>query len=147
MDSDNNPFLHTLRLPAAMPPAILWGLLGLHIISLLMPWFSGLAMIYKLLWTGVPLMSAVWCFRRYAGGLDADRPAWLVLGGDNSWQVIMRSGATHAAALAAPMYLHPGLTIIRLRYAGRRRDFIFTRKALPAEVFRRLRVRLKYSVD
>ena len=45
------------------------------------------------------------------------------------------------------MYLHPRLTIIRLRYAGRRRDFIFTRQALPAEVFRRLRVRLKYSVD
>ena len=34
MDSDNNPFLNNLRLPAAMPPAILYGLVSLHIISL-----------------------------------------------------------------------------------------------------------------
>ena len=147
MDSDNNPFLNNLRLPAAMPPAILYGLVSLHIISLIMPWCSGLALVYKLLWTGVPLFGCVWCLYRYSGGLHGDRPQWLVLLGDNSWQVVMQSGNTHAAVLESPMYLHPQLTIIRLRYAGRQRDFIFTRQALAEDVFRRLRVRLKYSVD
>lgn len=147
MDSNNNPFLNNLRLPATMPPAVLCGLAGLHLVSLIMPWLSGLAVGYKLLWTGLPLAGFVWCLRRYAAGPDADRPAWLILLGDNSWRVIMRSGDTHAAMLESPMYLHPRLTIIRLRYAGRRRDFIFTRQALPEDVFRRLRVRLKYSVD
>ncbi len=63
----------------------------------------------------------------------------------NEWRLEGRSGEVVHAHAVAPTVVHPLLVVLRLQPAGRRlaRAVVLPADSLEAEVFRRLRVRLR----
>lgn len=70
----------------------------------------------------------------------------LILGSEDSWQVKMLDGTVYPAELNDNLFVHPYLTIICLHFDHGRQFFIFTPEILDADIFRRLRVRLRFRV-
>ena len=73
--------------------------------------------------------------------------AELILGIEDDWQVKLKDGEVYEATLADSMFVHPLLTIILLKYEGHADYFIFTPSNIDADLFRRLRVRLRFQLN
>lgn len=73
-----------------------------------------------------------------------DSPTTLLLRSDGSWECVIE-GRVEPAVLARAAYVQPWSVILPLKCAGRRRIryIVLLPDMLPADVFRRLRVRLR----
>lgn len=147
MDSYENPFLVTLRLPIREPSIITIVLISTNVFCLFVPWLTGLHLNLKILLTVCPVLSLCYLIYKYRITVLTTRVAELILGSEDDWQVKMVNGEVHKAILSDSLFVHPLLTIILLRY-GRHKDyFIFTPDNIEINLFRRLRVRLRYKVN
>jgi membrane-bound toxin of toxin-antitoxin system len=146
MDSSENPFLATIRLPVKNSPIMLMAIITVHVICLLLPWLTGLALFIKLLLTCVALVS--FCVHVYKFVQNSDNKCieTLILDSEDNWQVKIKNGAAHHAELGHSLFVHPYLTIISLSYEDQQKYFIFTPENIDADQFRRLRVRLRFRV-
>lgn len=71
----------------------------------------------------------------------------LILGSEDNWQVKMANGEVNKATLGDSLFVHPLLTIMLLRYGRHKEYFIFTPDNIEDDLFRRLRVRLRFKVN
>jgi membrane-bound toxin of toxin-antitoxin system len=146
MDKAENPFLVTLRLPVKTSPIVLFVGILVHFVCLFIPWLTGLEPNIKIILTCLTLASFCFYLHKYCvlnvkAGLSE-----LILGSEDNWQVKMNDGAVHQAKLGDHLFVHPWLTIILLYYDTRKDYFIFTPDIIDADLFRRLRVRLRFPV-
>lgn len=72
--------------------------------------------------------------------------AELILGSEDDWQVKMVNQEVYEAIMGDSLFVHPLLTIILLKYGRHQKYFIFTPENIEANLFRRLRVRLRFKV-
>lgn len=79
--------------------------------------------------------------------MTTGRVTELILGSEDDWQVKMANGEVHKATLYDSLFVHPLLTIMLLRHGRRKEYFIFTPDNIEADLFRRLRVRLRFKVN
>ncbi len=146
MDKTENPFLATLRLPVKNSSILLMVVIAVHFMCLILPWLTGLALYIKSILTSVVLVSLCYYLYQYRFYDAKKRVIELILGEEDNWQVKMNNGAVHQAKLGHSRFVHPLLTIISLMYENSREYFIFTPEILDADLFRRLRVRLRFQV-
>ncbi len=144
MDKTENPFLATLRLPVKNAPILVYIVILAHIISLLLPWFTGLSLFIKVILDIAVVISCYFYIYQFFRKKKWVRE--LILGSEDNWQLKLESGEVHDAILGASLFIHPWLTIISLVYGYKREYFIFTPENLDADQFRRLRVRLRFQV-
>jgi hypothetical protein len=147
MDSIENPFLVTLRLPVSHSPIIVTVLTMAHIFCLLIPWLTGLDLIYKVLLTCCPVFGLAYLIYKYCSGFTKERTTELILAADDDWQIKRDNGEIYPAIMGDSLFVHPALTIILLKYVGNKEYFIFTLDNLEPDLFRRLRVRLRFRVN
>ena len=147
MDKTDNPFLATIRIPLKMSPLVACFCVIVHLISMILPWFSDLDFVIKLILSGLVLMSlAYYCYQFYFAG-GKRQVTELILGCEDDWQIKMTDGTVYFGELQSSMFVHPLLVIIKLHYARHRRHFILTPEFIDADQFRRLRVRLRFPID
>ena len=146
MDSSSNPFLTTLRFPLKPSEKVYKVLIIMHIFSLLMPWLSALETLYKILFT-LMVFASLGCFlfKRYFPE-NKKNVVELILNAENEWQVKLGNGQTYSATPGKTCFVHPLLTVFSLHFDNTSRSFIFTPENTHADDFRRLRVRLRFSV-
>ena len=145
MEQTENPFLATLRLPVKLSSIVIIVAITAHIIALVLPWFTGLELIIKILLTCLPVVS--FCFYLYKYYYQGkERATELILNSEDHWQVKMDNGRVHQALLGNSLFVHPWLTIISLTYDNHREYFIFTPEIIDTTLFRRLRVRLRFQI-
>ena len=147
MDSNHNPFLNIIRLPVELPQSIVITGIFVHITSIFLPWLSGLSLMGKLILSAIPVISFYYYYVKYYRAPIENQVKELVLNSKDKWQVQMEQGQIYTAELGKIKFVHPLLTIISLNYNKKQQDFIFTSKTLDKDTFRRLRVRLRYSVS
>ncbi len=145
MDSHENPFLVTLRLPIREPSIITNVVIIAHGLCLFVPWLTGLDVILKIVLTMCPFLRL--CYLCYKHASTEARAVELILDAEDVWQIKMVTGIVHNARLAEASFVHPLLTIILLRYGRHKEYFIFTPESIDADLFRRLRVRLRFKVN
>ena len=146
MDSVQNPFLATLRLPIKDSPIIALMLVIAHGFSLFVPWLTGLDLTYKIMLTCGPVSGLVYLFYKYCSGFAKKQTTELILAANDDWQLKQENGQVLRAVLDDSLFVHPLLTIILLRFGDNKEYFIFTPDNLDADLFRRLRVRLRFRV-
>lgn len=146
MEKIDNPFLQTLRIPVKKSPILHFIVSFLHITCLIMPWVSAIPIAFKIILTVFLIVSFYFHLAKFKESRSDQRPVELILNSKDEWQVKMRKGQVFTAELAPYLFVHPWLTIITLNYEGRRDAFILTSETLDAELFRRLRVRLRFKV-
>lgn len=146
MDKSQNPFLNTIRLRVKTAPIIVILVILVHFFSFFMPWMSGLGLISKAVLTALPLISFAYYLNKYHFGPEEKQVSELILASDDCWQVTTKNGTCYPADLGKVLFIHPLLTIITLSFNQSKKDFIFTPENIDTELFRRLRVRLKYKV-
>ena len=147
MDRKQNPFLYPLKLPAAIPKSVRYVLILGHVFALLLPWWSDIALAFKLLFSTAVLVSLVY-YVHYSAWVRQERDiAALMLDAEDHWQILQRDGRTVDAEFGPFQYVTPWLTILGLSMDGRRLYFIYTQELLDADTFRRLRVRLLHRVQ
>lgn len=147
MDSHQNPFLATLRLPIKDSLIVALVLVMAHIFCLFIPWLTDLYLIYKLLLTCCPVFGLVYLYYKYCLGFPKKQTIELILTANDDWQLKQVNGQVHRAVLDDSFFVHPLLTIILLRFGNNKEYFIFTPDNLDADMFRRLRVRLRFRVN
>ena len=147
MDRTENPFLVIIRLPVKIPQIIVIVGILVHIISLFLPWLTGLELIIKAILTCLPLVSICFYLYKYKIYQGKERATELILNSEDNWQVRMDNGVVHQAILGKSLFVLPWLTIISLNYNNHREYFIFTPEVTDADQFRRLRVRLRFQID
>jgi len=94
-----------------------------------------------------PLAGLCYLFYKYKYASTEARAAELILNTEDEWQIKMVTGIVHHARLADSLFVHPLLTIILLEYDRHKEYFIFTPENIDADLFRRLRVRLRFKVN
>ncbi len=144
MDKTENPFLATLRLPVKNAPILVFIVILAHIISLFLPWFTGLSLFIKVILDIAVVIGCYFYIYQFFGEKKWIRE--LILSSEDNWQLKLESGEVHDAILDTSLFVHPWLTIISLVYGNNREYFIFTPENLDADQFRRLRVRLRFQV-
>jgi membrane-bound toxin of toxin-antitoxin system len=147
MDKIENPFLVTLRLPVKNSPLLLKIVMIMHISCLFLPWLTEFSILIKILLVFLVMMSYCFYLYKYQFYAEGKRVTELILSYDDNWQVKKENDAVHDACLGSSLFVHPWLTIISLAYENRREHFIFTPEILDADLFRRLRVRLRFQVS
>ncbi len=147
MDSNENPFLVTLRLPITGSSIITIVLISVNVFCLFVPWLTGLDLNLKILLTVCAVLSLCYLLYKYRITVSTERVAELILGSGDDWQVKMVNGGVHKAILDDSRFVHPLLTIILLRYGPHKEYFIFTADNIENDLFRRLRVRLRFKVN
>lgn len=146
MDRQQNPFLVTLRLPIKNSPIVALALVIAHIFCFLIPWLTGLDLIYKIMLTCCPIFGLAYLFYKHRLDFTKVRTTELILAADDDWQLKQDNGQVYKAVLDDSLFVHPLLTIILLRFGDNKEYFIFTPDNLDTHLFRRLRVRLRYRV-
>jgi hypothetical protein len=146
MDNTSNPSLHTLRLPAKQSPILLRFVACVHILCLMMIWLNCLILMIKIMMSC--FIGISFCVFFYKTRLNKTVAAIdsLILDSEDNWQVKMLDGTVYSAKLGDNLFAHPYLTIICLYFNHRRQYFIFTPEILDTDIFRRLRVRLRFKV-
>jgi toxin CptA len=88
-----------------------------------------------------------WTLRRDALRLSPNAIVAVILYPDCRCEFTTRAGLTQEAELLGSSFVAPYLTILNLRPAGRRlaRHAVILRDAVDGEVFRKLRVKLKWG--
>ncbi|MGH8119272.1 MAG: protein YgfX [Gammaproteobacteria bacterium] len=77
-----------------------------------------------------------------------DTPVQLLLTAGGEWWLSCVSGQTWQVQLLPAGYVHPFLTVLTFReHGGRRYAVIVTHDVVDADMFRRLRVRLRFMHD
>ncbi len=147
MDSRQNPFLATLRLPIKYSPIVALVLVIVHFFCIFVPWLTGLELMYKLLLSSCPIFGLVYLFYKYCLGFSEKQTTEIILSANDDWQLRQVNGQVHRAVLDDSLFVHPLLTIILLRFGDNKQYFIFTPDNLGADLFRRLRVRLRFRVN
>ena len=114
------------------------GAAGLLTASRLPPW-AAVAL------TACVLASYIWLVSRHALLRQAGAVVCLLWGKGNEWRVSSRSGAEILARLSPESFVRPWMTVLLLRPegGGHTRSVVIMPDTLDAEVFRRLRVRLR----
>ena len=142
-----NPFLHTLRLPVITPPSIKVLVFVVHMVSFFLTWITGLDLWLKLLVTCLTALSLVYYLNSNLYRIDKQKVSELILGSDDRWTVKMKNGHAYPASLGPTQFVHPYLTIVSLICDEKTRFYIFTTEILNKDLFRRLRVRLRYKLN
>lgn len=78
--------------------------------------------------------------------MDNNNVDTLILDAEDRWQIILNNDTSHHAELGKSLFVHPWLTIISLKFNNNQKYFIFTPEIVEADLFRRLRVRLRFKV-
>lgn len=79
--------------------------------------------------------------------LHPDTPVQLLLTVGEEWWLTCVRGETIQVQLLPAAYVHPWLTVLSFRGEGRRYSVILTPDVVDADMFRRLRVRLRFMHD
>lgn len=147
MDRFQKPFLATLRLPIATPQIVVKLQVLAYTVALFAPWFSSISLIFKVILSIFPIVGLCYIINKTAFFMSNKSVAELILGIEDDWQVKLKDGEVYEATLADSMFVHPLLTIILLKYEGCADYFIFTPSNTDADLFRRLRVRLRFKLN
>ena len=76
-----------------------------------------------------------------------DAPVQLLLTADGEWWLTCARGSTISVQLLPAAYVHPLCTVLSFRGAEGRYTVILTPDVVEADMFRRLRVRLRFQFD
>ena len=147
MDNVHNPFLETFRIPIKPSKKIHIYLILIHIISLFLPWLSALNVFYKCVFTTVPLISAGYYLYKIKFSDKSTLVTELILNSDDDWQVKLNNDESYPAVIGPIVFVHPCFIVIGLIYNQTRQNFIFTVDNIDADLFRRLRVRLRFKAS
>lgn len=147
MDPAKNPFLQTLRLPVVLSPMLVKIVILFHVVTVFLPWFSGLDTEIRLLLSSIPVFSLMYYFIKYGLANSDGQVSELILSSNDNWQVKLKNGLSYDAEVGSALFIHPLLIIINLKYNKLSRNFIFTSETISADKLRRLRVRLKYETS
>lgn len=85
---------------------------------------------------------AVSCYRHLY--ISADSLKELLLTSEDEWLLTTRNGKTYEGRLLHGHYVHPGLVVLPFATGNRRLTVVITPEMIDEDVFRRLRVRLRY---
>ena len=143
MDKVDNPFLYTIRIPASTSPKYIITGQSLHIISILVPWFSGLELNLKFIVSLLIMLSLIAFNLRFMYFEKKSGLIELVLSSDDNWRVNFNN-LSHDAEIGPDKFIHPYLCIIKLLYEEKSRFFIITPDLMSRDDYRRLRVRLRH---
>ena len=147
MDSYENPFLVTLRLPIRGSSIIE----SVHILAntfcIFVPWLTGLNINFKIMLTILPVLNLCYLYYKFRFTQITGRATELILSPEDDWQVNTVNGVVYEATIGDSLFVHPLLTIMSLRYGRHKEYFIFTPENIDADMFRRLRVRLRFKVN
>jgi membrane-bound toxin of toxin-antitoxin system len=144
MDSYENPFLVTLRLPIRDSSIITIVLISAIVFCTFLPWYTSLDLNLKIMLTVLCLCYLIY---KHRFTVATGRVTELILGSEDNWQVKMANGEVNKATLGDSLFVHPLLTIMLLRYGRHKEYFIFTPDNIEDDLFRRLRVRLRFKVN
>ena len=147
MDSTENPFLNTLRLPVKIPFSVIFLVLAVHVISLFLPWVTRLDLGIKLFASGFVALSMGYYLYDYFLSSDEKKVSELILSAEDKWTIRTEDGQVYTATLGTTQFVHPWLTIVSLKYGKGCGYYIFTPEVIDKDQFRRLRVRLRYKLD
>ena len=114
MDSYENPFLVTLRLPIRESLIVTIVLISANGLCLIVPWLTGLDLNLKILLTICPVLSLCYLIYKYRFAVSTVQVTELILGSEDDWQIKMVNGEVHQAILGDSLFVHPLLTIILL---------------------------------
>lgn len=147
MDSSYNPYLQPLRLKVALPTSIYIILLVVHVPAVVLPWFAAIPVILKVFISLSVLVS--FFYYLFAGTLvkTASNVERLVLDNNDDWQIVLVNGDMYTAAFGEQHFINPMLTMLELRYDGKKYIFLFTPENVDKDSFRRLRVRIKHRLN
>ncbi|WP_455376306.1 protein YgfX [Kaarinaea lacus] len=156
----HNKYASPLRIEIKSSPSLLAIVLVVHIGAIAMLAISEMTWILKiilvfivaaslLLYTGFYLFFYKKSSRVHFMDKLFPRIRCLVWDKDDRWILAAENGEEIQAHLVAGSFVHPQLTTVNLRLMGkpwynRYRSFVFMQDNLNAEVFRRLRVRLRW---
>ena len=147
MDRHENPFLSTIRLPIRPAGEVIVLLVLGHFVALFVIWFSAIDLIYKFILAVCTIFGLIHIAYRHKFCSSKAKAQELILGSEDAWQIKLINGDIHQAILADSLFVHPVLVIILLKYYDHAEYFIFTPSNIEAELFRRLRVRLRFKLD
>ena len=142
-----NDFLHTFRLPVKASVIVYRIVIITHLFCIFLVWLNALSILTKVIVTCMVCLSFYEYLRKkklYKSGQGIDK---LILNPDDEWRVRMLDGTTYCAILGNSLFIHPCLTIFALEFNHQQKYFIYTPEILDADMFRRLRVRLRFKVD
>ena len=145
MDSTENPFLYTLRLPVKMPFSVKFSVIVAHVLSLFFPWFTGLDLNLKVIASCFVVISLCYYLKIYFYSPDEIKVSELILDSEDQWTVRKTDGQVFNATLGDTQFVHPLMTIVSIKQGKQTGYYIFTREVLDKDLFRRLRVRLRYK--
>lgn len=147
MDRSENPFLYTIRLPVKPPKIMVKILVFAYLLAIYSLWISAIDILFKLMLTLLPIFSLIRLYNNHNTVASDDAVVELILGTEDDWQIKFENREVQNAVLADSLFVHPLLTIILLRYKACEKYFIFTPENIDADVFRRLRVRLRFPLE
>ena len=101
----------------------------------------------KIILTILPALSLWYLIYKYWFTETTERVAELILGSEDDWQVKMSNGKVYKAIVGDSLFVHPLLTIMLLSYDRYKEYFIFTPDNLEVDLFRKLRVRLRFKAN
>ena len=82
---------------------------------------------------------------QYNSRMDNNSVEALILDAEDKWQIKLKNNVSHNAKLGKTLFVHPLLTIISLSINHKQKYFIYTPEIIDADLFRRLRVRLRFK--
>ncbi len=146
MDTEQQSSLALLRLPIKQSLPIHLAVIIIYILSILIPWMTGLSLAQKISVSLIVILSWVIGYRRKLNDAFKQQSQELIANASDEWQLRMTDGQVVAVELANVQFVHPWLVIVRVVHAGKKQSFIFTPDMLEEHLFRCLRIRLLHRM-
>jgi hypothetical protein len=116
-----------------------------HIGAILILLVTGLPLVVRSLLIGAVIINLWVTTRSILLQKSLRSPVQLLLNAAGEWYLTMSNGDVHEVALRPGAFVHPWLVVLPFRRGSRRPVVILTPDVVDKDLFRRLRVRLKFS--
>ncbi len=150
MTSESTSFEHPIRVSLRPSNYVIAAIILIHLGALLCIHLARMPAQLILLLCFIILLSFARCYFSFiyqAGILRSGCvPAELLLNAQDEWFLTDVSGAMNLVTLLPESYVHHLLVVLNFQQGSHKRSVILTADTVPADTFRRLRVRLKFTL-
>jgi hypothetical protein len=137
----NNP----IRIPVKRSRWLLAGISLSHGGAICLLWPVVLPVGLKIIFLLMTCVSFIYSIHKYLYYFDNNCPIELFLNNEDEWFLTIRRDKTYEVQLHAEHYVHPWLVVLLFRTETCNHTIILTPDMIHPDVFRRLRVRLRYK--
>ena len=134
-----------VRIPVKLSRWLLAGISLAHGGAVCLLWSVALPVGLKIIFLLMTCISFINSMHKHLYFLDDNRPVELFLNNEDEWFLTTRKDETYEVQLHAEHYVHPWLVVLLFRTEARKHTIILTPDMIHPDVFRRLRVRLRYK--